>query len=256
MMQVEENNMDKNVQAWSEYADEYNANTLFSSEVVHTGLGLAGVSPSFIVKTSGSILDIGCGNGINTFLLAKQTSGSVVGVDPVSSQICSATERFKRSNLSFMCCEFQDLLNHITDHYDLITFFGSIDYIPIDEFFFTTIDRITHSGSRCFLSKFHSFWTTLYGNDVKEELDNSYFENGRRDIVGFGQSEFIRYHYTLSDFIMRFAKHGWILREFMEPKPELKNSAFGYKNYEQDPILQHRLSKIPMTAVFEYVKEI
>lgn len=247
--------MDHNAGAWSEYAEEYNRNTAFSSQLIHTGLGLAGISPSDVVKSSYSILDIGCGNGVNTFLLSRHASGRVVGIDPVESQIQAAAESFGDNNVEFLCCEFQDLPKHITDSYDLITFFGSLDYIRIDEIFFALMDHITHAGSRCFISKFHPFWTTLYGNDVGEELGNSYFENGHEDVVRFGSSEFVRYHYTLSDFIMRFSSHGWALQEFAEPKPELEHSAFVYKDYERDPILQQRLSKIPMTAVFEFVKE-
>ena len=248
--------MDNNIKAWSDYANEYNTNATYSSELIHIGLGLAGVSPSVIVKSSVSILDIGCGNGANTFLLSKQTSGAVVGIDPVASQIHSAIGNFARNNLEFICCEFLKISDYIANCYDLITFFGSIDYICIDAFFFDTIKRVTHSGSRCFISKFHPFWTTLYKNDVDSEMDNSYFDNERKDSVRFGVSEFIRYHYTLSDFLARFNRHGWRLMEYLEPKPDLAQSAFAYTGYEQDPILQQRLNKIPMTAVFEFMKEI
>lgn len=247
--------MDGNASAWSEYAEEYNINTFFSTQRIHTGLGLAGIAPLDIIKTSRSILDVGCGNGVNTSLLAKQIDGEVVGIDPVESQIQIARENCEGSNVAFLCCEFQNLLKHVTDRYDLITFFGSLDYIRIDEFFFDVVDHITHLGSRCFISKFHPFWTTLYGNDVGVALENSYFENGHEDIVRFGSSEFVRYHYALSDFITRFTRHSWSLREFAEPKPELNRSAFAYKDYEYDSILQQRMNKIPMTALFEFVKE-
>jgi len=247
--------MDNNANAWSGYADEYNANATFSSEFIHTGLGLVGISPSSVVKSSDSILDIGCGNGVNTFLLSKQTGGTVVGIDPVASQIHSAIGHFACKKLEFICCEFQNISDHIADCYDLLTFFGSIDYICIDETFFGIIKNVTHSGSRCFISKFHPFWTTLYGNDIEGELDNSYFDNERRDSVRFGSSEFVRYHYSLSDFLVRFTSHGWRLKEYSEPRPDFAHSAFAYQGYEQDPILRRRLDRIPMTAVFEFTRE-
>ena len=254
-MRVEVYLMDSNTSAWSEYAEEYNQNTTFSAQKIHSGLGLAGFAPLDIVKTSQSILDVGCGNGLNTFLFSEQTDGEVIGIDPVESQIQIARNKFMRSNLVFLCCEFQNLPKYITGSYDLITFFGSLDYIRINELFFGVLDYVAHIGSRCFISKFHPFWTTLYGNDVGETLGNSYFESGHEDIVQFGSSKFIRYHYTLSDFITHFTSHGWSLREFAEPKPALECSAFAYKNYEYDPILQQRMSKIPMTALFEFIKE-
>jgi len=247
--------MDENVKAWSEYADEYNANTVFSSDLIHTGLGLTGISPADVIKSSVSILDIGCGNGINTALLAQYTDGNVVGVDPVESQIHLAQNRFRQNKLKFVCCEFREIPDYLTESYDLIVFLGSIDYIKADEYFFDALDTLTHNGSRCFISKFHPFWTTLYGNDVANEMNNSYFDYERADKVFFGNSEFIRYHYNLSDYFSRFTSHGWKLTEYTEPKPDLCSSSFCYKGYDQDLILQQRLNRIPMTAVFEFVKE-
>ena len=125
----------------------------------------------------------------------------------------------------------------------------------LDEAFFNTLDLITHSGARCFISKFHPFWTTLYGNDTDKEMNNGYFDSGRKDLVHFGKSEFIRYHYTLADFISLFSAHNWTLSEFVEPKPFFQHSAFAYNGYDNDPILQQRLGQIPMTALFEFRKE-
>ena len=247
--------MDKNANAWIKYADEFNMNVDFSKELIHTGLGVPGMLPSDIVRSNITVIDIGCGNGMNTYLLAKHTTGRVVGIDPVESQIQTALTDFSRNNTEYICCEFQTLTKHVLDKFDLITFLGSIDYIKIDEEFFDTINRLTHVGSRCFVSKFHPFWTTLYGNDIEDELDGSYFNNEHEEMVRFGTSEFIRYHYTLSDFISRFSHHGWVLNEFFEPKPDMEHSAFAYNGYEHDKVLQTRLSRIPMTAVFELQKE-
>ena len=95
--------MDSNASAWAKYAEEYNQNTSFSAQRIHTGLGLAGIDPLDVVKTSQTILDIGCGEGINTFLLSKQTDKKVVGIDPVESQIQIAKEKYTNSNLKFLC---------------------------------------------------------------------------------------------------------------------------------------------------------
>ena len=196
-----------NVAAWSSYAEEYNNNAVFSENVIHTGLGLPGIHPANLLKNSRSVIDVGCGTGINTFLLSKHTDGRVTGIDPVMSQIQKAKQMFKDSHAEYICCAFQELQAYISDRYDLATFLGSLDYMCLDEEFFNILDLITHSGSRCFISKFHPFWTTLYGNDTDKELNNGYFDSGRKDLVHFGKSEFIRYHYTLADFISLFSVH-------------------------------------------------
>ena len=232
-----------NVNSWSSYAEEYNKNAAFSESMIHTGLGLPGIHPARILKDSRSVIDIGCGIGINTFLLSKYTDGRVTGIDPVISQVQQAKQIFNASHAEYICCSFQDLSEYISDRYDLVTFFGSLDYVCLDEAFFKILDLITYSGSRCFISKFHPFWTTLYGNDTD------------KDLVRFGSTEFIRYHYTLAEFILLFNTHHWVLSEFLEPEPVFEHSAFAYKGYENDPILKQRLVKIPMTALFEFRKE-
>ena len=247
--------MNFNVASWSSYAEEYNKNAVFSDNMLHTGLGLSGLHPARILKNSRSVIDVGCGTGINTFLLSKHTYGRVTGIDPVMSQIQQAKQMFQDSHAEYICCEFQELPEYTSCRYDLATFFGSLDYICLDEAFFKILDLITHSGSRCFISKFHPFWTTLYGNDTDKELDVSYFDSGRKDLVHFGKSKFIRYHYTLADFILLFTSHHWMLSEFAEPEPIFEHSAFAYSGYDNDPILKQRLRKIPMTALFEFRKE-
>ena len=244
-----------NINSWSGYAEEYNKNASFSENMIHTGLGLPGIHPVRILKNSRSVIDIGCGTGINTFLLSKHTDGRVTGIDPVMSQIQQAKQMFNASHAEYICCSFQKLPECISGKYDLAAFFGSLDYVCLDEAFFKILDLITHSGSRCFISKFHPFWTTLYGNDTDKELDSSYFDNGRKDLVRFGSMEFIRYHYTLSEFILLFNAHHWVLSEFAEPEPVFGHSAFAYNGYDNDPILKQRLEKIPMTALFEFRKE-
>ena len=254
-MRAKKQNRDQNSNAWINYAEEYHRCSSFSDHLIHIGLGLPGLSPSEIVKESESILDIGCGTGLNSILLSKYVQGNVVGIDPVYTWIQEASIKYQDSKIVFLCYTFQELLEQITNSYDLVTFFGSLDYISLDDTFFYVMDKITHIGSRCFITKFHPFWTTLFGNDVGDMLNNSYFENGREDIVKFGTSEFIRYHYPISDLLTRFQQNGWQLLSFSEPKPNIAQAAFAYNGYEHDSVLQQRLSTIPMTAVYEFEKE-
>lgn len=247
--------MPDNINAWNVYADEYFANATFATELIHIGLGIEGIIPSNIITNSSSILDIGCGNGLNTAILALHSNAVVVGIDPVASQIDNASRKFKQNNLQFICCEFKEIPKYISGTYDLITAIGSLDYIPIDIDFFKVMNKVTHKGSRYYISKFHPFWTTMFENDIGETVNHCYFDRGRNDQVKYGQSEFIRYHYSISDFIHSFGLHGWVLRNFLEPKPDFKNSAFEYTGYAQDPTLLQRLSKIPMTAVFEFERD-
>ena len=73
--------------AWSGYASEFNQLSIFSTDIIHLGLGIGGISANKLVNKDNKVLDVGCGNGINTYLLAKETSNEVVGIDLTYGQL-------------------------------------------------------------------------------------------------------------------------------------------------------------------------
>ena len=92
--------MDNNKCSWDSYSLEFSQNSTFHQTLLHLGLGLKGIYPEWISTNSqGNILDVGCGNGVNTFILANYTSGKVVGIDIAKSAIDIATLKYKRGNL-------------------------------------------------------------------------------------------------------------------------------------------------------------
>ena len=151
---------------------------------------------------------------------------------------------------------FKEFVNKCNDNqFELITFFGSIDYIALDNTFFNNLNKITANSSKCFISKFHPFWTTFFDNDVSEQNDKSYFDDSREDIVEYGKDEkysFIRYHYSIDYILNKFSAWGWSLKQYKEPKPDFQNAAFKYKDYSTDEVLVDRLNRIPMTLILEF----
>lgn len=247
--------VNKNIQSWVAYANEYYSMAKFSQNLIHIGLALPGIDAGVVVQTSKTILDVGCGNGLNTKLMSKVNTACTVGIDPVQSQIDFATIQYSSNNLNFFCSDFHGVSTIQPAIFDLVTFFGSIDYIPLDTDFFHEINALTRSGSRCYISKFHPMWTTLFANDVDEENSKeSYFDIGRIDFVKFGKNEFNRYHYGIGEMFTLFNNGGWNLLTLSEPKPDFTNSSFKYKSYECDPLLKQRIARIPMTMTLEFTK--
>lgn len=248
--------MKKNFESWNSYAKEYNTMAKFNTDLIHLGLGLKGIEPSSVVKENDMVLDAGCGNGLNTYLIAQNTSGFVMGIDVAKSAIDDANSKYGLSNLSFTVSDFENFASKYDgEKFNLVTFFGSIDYIILNDEFFEKLNRITTKGAICFISKFHPFWTTLYDNDIETESNKCYFDNGRADKIEYGSREkhfFLRYHYTLSFLIQAFRVHGWKLILLDEPKPYVENADFAYKNYETDDVLMNRLKRIPMTMVIKF----
>ena len=83
------------------------------------------------VPQGGSVLDIGCGHGIFSNLLALSSpTRNVTGVDVQESKIIEATRTIQnRDNISFMICEVTEgpLLNA---SYDAVTMIDLLHHIP------------------------------------------------------------------------------------------------------------------------------
>lgn len=77
-----------------------------------------------------TLLDVGCGWGIFCDKCIKETNLSkVIGIDISLSVIENAKARFNNPRLNF---EVKDLFS-VNEHYDLVTIFGSIDYVTPDK---------------------------------------------------------------------------------------------------------------------------
>jgi SAM-dependent methyltransferase len=249
-----------NIRVWDSYSLEYFNSSEFSDNLLHIGLGLKGIQPDDIYNGQGRLLDIGCGNGLNTFLLAKISQNNVTGIDPVENGIALAKTKYKLPNLRFHIASFDEIFDSPACQevpFNNITFFGSLDYLELDNSFFHILNKITKSHSKCFIAKFHPFWTNLFDNDTDCENIKTYYEVGRKDKVVYGNSfkkPFTRFHYPLSYLFQIFLDAGWHLDRFEEPEPDLAHSAFSYKGYDTDSIMIDRLSKIPMTIVLEFTR--
>lgn len=250
--------MGNNFDSWNGYAKEFNQLSSFDSQLVHLGLGIKGIKATEIItQPDMNILDVGCGNGKNTYLLAQATNGQVDGIDIAKSAIDEANEAYCRPNITFTTRDLYEHNKSCNVKYDLVTFFGSIDYLVLQNEFFSALNFITNDRAVCYISKFHPFWTALFDNDVSPSNEKSYFENGRIDEVIYGQSSkfvFQRYHYTFEYLISSFKSNGWILLDLSEPKPDFSNAAFAYKNYDRDEVLRKRMESVPMTLVLRFTK--
>lgn len=245
-----------NKHSWSKYSAEYSFNSEFDPNLIHLGLGLKGVTPRCVSNNKqGSYLDVGCGDGVNTNLLASYTTGRVIGIDIAKSAVEIADQRYTKSNLQFLNSSFSSFKPSGLK-FDTITFFGSLDYIKIDSRFFQALSRLAANNAVCFISKFHPLWTTLFNNEIGDIKNDSYFTNGRRDKVVYGQENkymFERYHYTVDYLLESFSKKSWLLDSLREPRPNIRDSAFKYTNYSQDPVLMERLLKYPMTMTLKFI---
>ena len=241
---------------WNEYAQEFNELSTFDNHTIHTGLGLKGLNPKEVVRHARTILDVGCGEGTNTYLMHSVHRVKTVGIDIASSAICKAKSQYSEGNCAFLNCDLGGFLEYFDGSpFDLVTFWGSLDYINLDEKFFRELNCLTKVGSRCIVSKFHPMWTALFENDVGIQCMKSYFDDGRVDLILYGKNENVilkRIHYRLSYIYNVFRKNGWDVNAIEEPEPNIEKSSFRYLEYDSDNILMERMSKVPMTIILEF----
>ena len=243
-------------EGWNRYAEEFNDLSTFDNRNIHTGLGLKGLNPKEVVGSASSIIDIGCGEGTNTYLMCSVRNSRTVGIDIASSAIDKANEQYASNTCTFLNCDLYEYLKQYDGNsFDLVTFWGSLDYLKIDSNFFSGLNQITNIGSRCFVSKFHPMWTSLYGNDGEEQNMKSYFDEGRLDLIPYGNKNKVfleRIHYSISYIYNVFRENGWELKLLQEPKPNIYAASFKYMNYDSDDTLMNRMNNVPMTIIFEF----
>ncbi|MGO4707146.1 methyltransferase domain-containing protein [Microvirga sp. 2MCAF38] len=78
------------------------------------------------------VLDVACGEGYGSFLLAEWGAAEVVGVDISSEAVATAERVFGRENISFVqgdACKLHDTLRD-ADPFDLIVSFETLEHVP------------------------------------------------------------------------------------------------------------------------------
>jgi 2-polyprenyl-3-methyl-5-hydroxy-6-metoxy-1,4-benzoquinol methylase len=93
--------------------------------------------------TNKIVLDVGCGEGLGTYLLSKYTQ-SIHGIDTDKEAIKYASEKLKRPKLSF---QLSDFLYSSHTNYDVITAVDVIEHIPQpkEDLFMEKITKSIHS---------------------------------------------------------------------------------------------------------------
>lgn len=111
------------------------------------------------------ILELGCGRGGFTNILAQHTQGTVLGIDISRSQL-SHTERFHRSNLRFKLHDIMHVDN-LTETFDAVACLDAAFYLPDKALAIKRLSRVVAPGGRVVLVD----WCRHEGlSAVQEEL--------------------------------------------------------------------------------------
>ncbi len=80
-----------------------------------------------VIRSTDSIIDLGCGSGENTSKIADLTTGKVLGIDISNEMIARANDRHKKKNLNFQHLSMEDI--NLNNQFDCAFSNSSIYYI-------------------------------------------------------------------------------------------------------------------------------
>jgi SAM-dependent methyltransferase len=101
------------------------------------------------IKDVHKVLELACGRGGFTNLLAENTSGEVLGIDISQSQL-SHTTRFKRPNLRFKHHDIMKV-DELREMFDAVVLMDADCYLPDKRLAVETIAKVMNPGARFLL---------------------------------------------------------------------------------------------------------
>jgi ubiquinone/menaquinone biosynthesis C-methylase UbiE len=220
------------------------------------------------------ILDLACGEGFNTRILAKK-GGKVIGADFSKKMIELArrTERKEKLGIKYYVSDAAYLKDFRSNYFDIVTCFMALMDIEDYEEAIREVARVMKKTGRFIFSITHPCFewgvATTNGQHIgdwkyEEGTQNSqgrkvmYYEakryfgilrcenlwNMERLVHPFKTTQF---HRTLTDYFQALYKNDLLVRRLVEPKP----TARGTRKYPQ--LRKHR--KIPQSIIIEAVKK-
>lgn len=239
-------------QGWNTIARGYQEKTQISLEDVHYGpISPGEIEFKLLGEVKGKdILEIGCGGGQNTIVLAKWGARSV-GLDISEEQIKYAKKLAKKSkvDVSFYVGDMEDLSMFNNESFDTVLSSCAIGYSQNPKQVFLEVFRVLRKRGLFVFCVVHPIANRgrkiRYGKRSIWGIGN-YFDRRRRTwtwkIKG-KVAKFHGYHRTFQDYFNSLVSTGFVAERILEPEP-----------YRLDKMTEAERKKIPY---FEegYLKE-
>lgn len=202
-----------------------------------------------------TILDVGCGTGIFTFLLEQYFPAEVTGIDLSAGmlEIARAKARERRSHARFLQGDAGHLTELVQGQFDLVFSSTTTHYLPDLTGFFRELRQALKPGGCCILSVIHPVYSAQYPIEQGDAFPGDedwmvrYLDRSRRAYI----QPWIEYnddfenrlsrslHYTFGDYFSAILDAGLKLEALREPLPpeSWKRDSFGrYNNYMETPV--------------------
>lgn len=154
---------------YAEYWNDFFHFALFQDEHESWESAFANTHKKYLealrIRDARHVLDLACGRGGFTNLLAENTAGEVLGIDISRSQL-SHTDRFKRANLRFKRHDIMKV-DELGQMFDAVVCMDAECYLPDKRVAVKKISRVMEPGARLLLLG----WCKQSGlNPLQEEI--------------------------------------------------------------------------------------
>lgn len=201
-----------------------------------------------------SVLDLGCGTGIFTFLFEQFAPSKILGIDLSEEmlRIAESKARENHSKVRFIPGDVTHAYDYVKEEFDFVFSSTTTHYIEDLNMFFSHIHKCLKIGGTCILSVINPVYSAMYPIEhgetfpTDEEWNVRYLDRRRRAYIqpwieynDDVANELSRsYHYTFGDYMNAIIKAGLTVQEIEEPMPpeEWKENSFGrYDSFIETP---------------------
>lgn len=229
--------------AWDENASNWTTQVRAGRDVFREVLNNPCFFDLFLPDLRGyQVLDLGCGEGHNTRLLARR-GAHMTGVD-ISGRLIDAAVSAEAADplgIQYHVCSFTTLNMFCDSTFDAAISTMALMNSPHLEKAIVAVYNVLHTGGTFFFSVLHPcFWTRnskwlknkdgqTQGMLVTEYWEHKeYIENSRFSFVSDTAAQFFsipRFAYRLEDYINGLSEAGFHITQMLEPRPTAEMAA-------------------------------
>lgn len=251
----------KTIKSYDEYALKWAERMRSGKNIVHKFLEKPAMYKKLPDLRGKSVLCIGCGTGEECAHLKSLGAKRVVGIDISKGLIDFAKKSYP--DLEFQVMDMEKL-NFPDDFFDFVYSSLTMHYVKDLTKTLKSIHHVLKDNGRFLFSTHHPVKWGAKTNRSKEkdsfligyekykngecEVFGDYLNTRKIDDIWFDEFNVTYYHRSLSEIIGDILKSGFVISDFIEPKP-LKSVV------KEKPNFYDIHSKIPLFMIFELKKE-
>ncbi|WP_105205576.1 bifunctional 2-polyprenyl-6-hydroxyphenol methylase/3-demethylubiquinol 3-O-methyltransferase UbiG [Neobittarella massiliensis] len=202
------------------------------SQMGRSTQGLAGAGEWYALRellpdlAGKRVLDLGCGYGWHCQYAAQGGASYVLGLDISEKMLQVAREKNRFDQVEYRCQSI-DEIDFAADSFDVVLSSLALHYLPDFQDICRRVAGCLTVGGQFILSVEHPVFTAYGSQDwYRDEQGNilhwpvdGYYIEGERQAIFLGQPV-QKYHHTATSFVQGLLQNGFVLTDFVEPRPD------------------------------------